>query len=82
MTERRIFQNWQKDLKKIWGDEYTKRILFGPPLTVNAIHHDPNPSNENSKPSDSNQDNIESSFFTPAQKSTSRILKRGSQPPK
>jgi len=83
MTERSIPQNWQEELKKIWGEHaYTKRMLFGPPLTINAIQHDPNPNNENTKPSDSHPNNNESSYFTPSQRLTSRILKRSSQPPK
>lgn len=83
MTERSISPNLQEELKKIWGEKsYTRRMLFGPPLTINNLKHDHNPGNENTKLSEFNQDNNESSYFTPSQQLTGRILKRSSQPPK
>lgn len=83
MTERGIPQNLQQELKRIWGEKaYTERMLFGPPLTNEVVHHDPNLSSYTNEASNSNQDANEPSYFIPSPQSTSRILKRRSQPPK
>ncbi len=84
MTERSIPKNLQEELKLIWGDDgYTKRMLFGPPLPQEeVINHNSTPSRETNKPLSFNSDKNESSYFTPSQQLTSRILKRRSQPPK